>query len=220
MRVIDLLVVYLGVGVACAVVVGRLARGREPSVLDRVFVVFMWPIYVPALLAPAPAPPLATRIPGTAAGIIRAERAALIAAVDAVANTPVRACLPTREQLETLVGRIESLDAKVAELDGVLARDEFDAARAASAVHAAEREGGSLLESAQMVKRSIEQLQSMRAAAAKERDELLALCGRLRTQLTVVRFAERDGGDELGGLVNEILVRVEAVGASLEPAIE
>jgi hypothetical protein len=220
MRVIDLLVAYLGVGVACAVVVGRWARGRVPTVLDRVLVVFVWPIYVPALLAPAPAPPLAMRISGTAAGIIRAERAALVAAVDAVANTPVRACLPTREQLETLVARIESLDAKVAELDGVLVRDEFDPTRAATAVRAAEREGGSLLESAQMVQRSIEQLKAMRALAAKERDELLALCGRLRTQLTVVRFAERTGGDELGGLVSEILVRVEAVGASLDPAIE
>jgi hypothetical protein len=217
---IDLLVVYLGVGVACAVVIGRFARDRKPDLLDRAFVVFVWPIYVPALLAPSPAPAIATRIAGNAASIIRAERSALLAAVDAVAHTPVRACLPSREQLDALVGRIEALDAKVTDLDGVLARDEFDPSRAASAVAAAEREGGSLFESAQMVLRSIERLQSMRALAAKERDELLALCGRLRTQLTVVRFAERAGSDELGGLVNEILVRVEAVGASLDPAIE
>ena len=71
-----------------------------------------------------------------------------------------------------------------------------------------------------MVQRSIEQLKAMRAVAAKERDELLALCGRLRTQLTVLRFADRAGSDELGGLVSEILVRVDAVGASMEPAIE
>ncbi|MEI8258733.1 MAG: hypothetical protein WCJ30_23935, partial [Deltaproteobacteria bacterium] len=118
------------------------------------------------------------------------------------------------------VSRIDALDAKVAELDAVLGRDEFDPVRASQAVHAATRDGGTLLESAVMVQRSIERLRALRATAGRERDELLALCGRLRTQLTVMRFAERPGTDEVGGLVDEILARVDAVGATLEPAIE
>ncbi len=220
MRVIDLLVVYLGVGVVCAITVGRLTRGHPVTAVDRVMVVFVWPLYVPALLAPAPLPAAGTRIEGSAAASIRVERAALVAAVEAMAHTPVAACLPSRAQLEMLVSRIDALDAKVAELDAVLARDEFDGARAAQAVHHATRDGGTLLESAVMVQRSIERLGALRATAGRERDELLALCGRLRTQLTVLRFAERPGTDEVGGLVEEILARVDAVGATLEPAIE
>ena len=220
MRVVDLLVVYFAVGGACAIAIGRITRGTRATVIDRVLIVFLWPLYVPALLAPPPpsrpvmtgTDPMRTRI--------AAELSALAAAVEAVGSTPLRECLPTREQLDVLGARIDSLDAKVRELDGVLASEEFDPARASRAVEIATREGGALLESAQMVQRSIERLQSLRSTAARERDDLLALCSRLRTQLTVLRFTERSAPDELGGLVGEILVRVEAVGASLEAAIE
>ena len=92
MRVIDLLVIYLGVGVACAIAVGRLVRNRTVSVTDRMLVVFVWPLYVPALLSPAPVPTQATQ--GSAANAIRAEKTGLIAAMEAMAQTPLATCLP------------------------------------------------------------------------------------------------------------------------------
>jgi hypothetical protein len=57
----------------------------------------------------------------------------------------------------------------------------------------------------------------MRERAARERDELLGLCARLRMQVTVLRFAETPQGDGLGELLGELMGRIEGVGAALDP---
>ena len=62
-------------------------------------------------------------------------------------------------------------------------------------------------------------LAALRERAARERDELLGLCARLRMQVTVLRFTEGAPGENLGELVGEILARIEGVGEALEPAV-
>ena len=61
-------------------------------------------------------------------------------------------------------------------------------------------------------------LQAMRERAARERDELLGLCARLRMQVTVLRFAEAPQGEALGELLSELMGRIEGVGDALDPA--
>ena len=62
-------------------------------------------------------------------------------------------------------------------------------------------------------------LAALRERAARERDELLGLCARLRMQVTVLRFTEGAPGENLGELVGEILARIEGVGEALDPGV-
>src|SRR5258706_13809739 len=106
------------------------------------------------------------------------------------------------------------MQAKLVELEEVLLREEFDAARAERGLRVAEASGGTALDNAKLVHESILRLCSLRARAAGELDELLALCTRLRTQITVLRFAGQSTED-VGDLVSEIMGHIEGVGAVL-----
>jgi hypothetical protein len=219
MRLIDLAAVYLVVGLICAVAVGRRSEGgvrRGPA--DIALALLVWPLFVPVVLG-KPGLPRQDGAGGPASGRILRERELLLAALEAVAAGTLGRLLPTRQQIERLVEHLVGLDAKVIELDEVLARDDFDAARAERALGAARQAGGSGLESARLVCESIRRLRALRDRAAAERDELLALCGRLRTQVTVLRFAGT-APEDVGELVGEILARVEGVGAALEPRLD
>ena len=68
------------------------------------------------------------------------------------------------------------------------------------------------------IKAWVDDPDALRARAAAEIHELLALCARLRTQVTVMRFAGT-ATEDVGELVCEILGRVEGVGAALDPTL-
>lgn len=218
MRLIDLAAVYLVVGLICAVAVARRSEpGGRKSPGDIALALLVWPLFVPVVLG-KPGVSSPDGAGGPASGRIRRERDLLLAALEAVAEGTLGRLLPTRQQIERLVEHLAGLDAKVTELDEVLARDDFDVTRAERTLAAAKQGGGSGLESARLVCESIRRLRALRDRAAVERDELLALCGRLRTQVTVLRFAGT-APEDVGELVGEILARVEGVGAALEPRL-
>ncbi len=236
MRLIDLGVVYLLVGVGCALTLSRRrAQGAASSgALDLALTLCVWPLYVPVLLASdrdrAGVRPVSERHTATASQISR-EHELLVGALGTaranVRSPSLAALLPTTEHLRRLTDHLLRLDAKVRELDEVLASDEFDLHRAERRLRESERATGSGREEAALAIESIRRLQSMRERACRERDELLGLCARLRMQVTVLRFADaevsgrRDGvpGDareaDIGELVSEILGRIEGVGAAL-----
>ncbi len=222
MRLIDLAVAYLVVGVGCAWALR--SRRSEPGVAtlaDTVLTFTLWPLYVPVLLGPsAPArraPAAGHRAPSPR---IERERALLDEALDAarerMREPSLAALLPTREQLATLTEHLTRLDAKVQELDEVLAGEEFDLARAERRLRESDRAGA---EAATAAVEGARRLAALRERAARERDELLGLCARLRMQVTVLRFAEGAPGENLAELVGEILGRIEGVGAALDPAV-
>lgn len=226
MRVIDLMALYALVGIGCAVAVLRLPRGAAGTrrALDAVLLLLAWPLYLPTLLAPQ-----GRAAAGPAAGAdLQHEQQRLLQALDAVADPALLKILPSREQVRRLMAHVELLQAKVAELDQVLSSDEFNADRAerlqrdAEAAAAAGTPASPDLTAARHLVRSIERLSSLRRQAAGERDDLLCLCGRLRVQLTLLRFTgsggERRGANEedIGPLVAELLGRVEGAAGVLE----
>jgi hypothetical protein len=220
MRLTELALLYAVVGVACAVGLAvRAPAGAKPGLVDALLCASAWPLYVPVWVAgrPAAAGP-GVAVAGELRGDIGREHVALAESLRAVPDPLVASLLPTRDQLDRLVAHLYALDARVAELDEVLAGESFDPARAGEALRAAERQGRGV-EQARLALESIERLARLRAKAAADRDDLLALCRRLRMQVTVLRFAGADAG-EVRGLLAEIQGRVEGAGAALGPELE
>ncbi len=217
MRLIDLAVGYGFIGLICAIAVSRrrAPAGVKGAPFDYALTLLVWPLYVPVLLAPGSD---ASRTNASTAASIEREHELLLAALDAVRDPTWSRLLPTRDHLRRLMDHLLALDGKVRELDEVLSRDEFDATRADRSLREIERGNPAGIENARLVLESIKRLQALRARAAGEIHELLALCARLRTQVTVMRFAGA-ATEDVGELVGEILGRVEGVGAALDPAL-
>lgn len=219
MRLIDLAVAYLVVGAGCAWALrSRGADQGARGLTDALLTLTLWPLYVPVLLGPG-------RGAGPTAGPAASPRiererallqAAIAAAQDRMAPGALSSLLPTGAQLATLMAHLAHLDAKVQELDEVLAGEEFDPARVERRLREGDRAGvGSATAAAEGARR----LAALRERAARERDELLGLCARLRMQVTVLRFTEGAPGENLGELVGEILARIEGVGEALDPGV-
>ncbi len=113
-------------------------------------------------------------------------------------------------QVDRLMRHLEGLDAKVHELDEVLSGEEFAPTHAERRLREGDRAGAGSAADA------LRRLTALRARAAQERDDLLALSARLLMQVTLLRFAEGAADDDLGELVHELLARVEGAGAAME----
>jgi hypothetical protein len=217
MRLMDLALAYLVVGAGCAWALRARRLEPGPGLVDALLTLTLWPLYAPMLGATRRSGAPARR---SASPRIERERALLHAAIDAaqarMATGALASLLPTREQLATLTGHLERLDAKVQELDEVLAAEEFDLPRVERRMREADAAG---VGSATAALEGARRLAALRERAARERDDLLGLCARLRMQVTVLRFTDGAPGEHLGELVGEILARIEGVGAALDPAV-
>lgn len=188
MRLLDLVVFYLLVGVGAGVLVAR--RGRRAP-LDVALAVVLWPLVAPVALSER------ERERGEAGE--HPEYRALCGALASVRDERLRAVLPTPEQLRPLATRLRDLERRVAELDEVMARGEFAST------------------SEPEVRASLGRLMALREGAEREQRELTALCRRLRAQITVLRFAQAEAGD-LGELVAELRGRLEGAQAAVDGA--
>ena len=220
MRLLDLAVAYLVVGVGCAWALHARRRGGEArtSLADSLLTFSLWPLYVPMLLGASAERPRRPAPRATTARVLRECELlteALAATRQRLAHPTLAPLLPTDAQLRRLTEHVACLDARVLELDQVLAGEEFDPARAERMLRG---DRGSA-ESAAAAMEGARRLQAMRERAARERDELLGLCARLRMQVTVLRFTEGAPGENLGELVGEILARIEGVGEALDPGV-
>lgn len=219
MRLLDLAVAYLVVGVGCAWALhARRRDGTRTSLADSLLTFTLWPLYVPMLLGTPGERPPRPAAPRAPTGRVLRECELLAEALTAtrqrLAHPTLAPLLPTDAQMHRLTAHVAGLDARVHELDQVLAGEEFDPARAERMA----RGDRGAAEAAAAAMEGARRLQAMRERAARERDELLGLCARLRMQVTVLRFAEAPQGDGLGELLSELMGRIEGVGAALEPA--
>lgn len=191
--------------------------GRRPGpgrlgarLVDAILWPLLWPLYLPVVLAPPPPPPSSDRV--------RRAHGELLAALETVSDPVLARLLPSREALRRMGEHLLMLDAKVGELDEVLRRPEFSAARAEEELRAA---GDDALarEHAALLGESGRRLRGLRERAARERDDLLRLCAQLRLHVTVLRF--EGGAAELSADVSElsdVLRRLEgATAAFSEP---
>ncbi|MFO0629474.1 MAG: hypothetical protein U0325_28115 [Polyangiales bacterium] len=210
MRVIDLGLCYLLAGAALAAVL----RARRPDLGlgDALLTLTLWPLYAPLRFA-GPAP-RARPTPAHREQALLEE--ALAAARVSMGAAGAGALLPTDAQVTQIGRHLARLDARVRELDAVLARDEFDVARAERRMREPDR---AAVEAATATLDGVRRLVAMRERAARERDEVLGLCARLRMQVTVLRFSEGAPGEHLGEVVEELLAHLEGVGAALDPAV-
>jgi hypothetical protein len=180
---------YAGVGVALA---AALAAARKLALRDCAFVVALWPLYAPivAFATPHDAPP-----------------DPVVAALSGVADHA--AALDLAE-------RIAAARAKLAELDAVLARPDFDSA-------AVERRAGELAASGQAAAataaqhraRTLTRLEALRARYRSELAEVGELIAQLAAQAELVRL-DPGAPTSSSELVIELVARVEALGAELE----
>lgn len=187
MRLLDLLIFYLLLGAGACALVARRGR-RAPA--DLALTLVLWPLIAPVALS--------SEERAARPAEVHPEYRALCEALAAVSDPRLSGLLPTAEQLRPLAARLTELSRKMGELDEVLSRGEFSAPDGPE------------------MRASTERLTALRAAAGREHGELLSLCRKLRAQVTVLRFSGASAGD-VGGLVAELLGRVEGAQAALDP---
>ncbi|HVO30326.1 MAG TPA: hypothetical protein VMV18_06305 [bacterium] len=203
MRVPELAVLYalIGAGLAVAVVMRGHSAGEGAILLA------LWPLYGPFLVfADAPAGP------GAASG-----EAAFAAAMRRAAGTPLAALLPEPRAARALARRLRLAETRVAEIDALLRRPEFDEADARARFEELRARGDAdrAAVTADHRVRNIARLRALRARFARELDEVRELIAQLTTQAEVVRLSgELD--DTSAGLVRELVHRVEGLDDFLE----
>ncbi|HET9622237.1 MAG TPA: hypothetical protein VFP84_12780, partial [Kofleriaceae bacterium] len=109
---------YLATGGAIATVIAAVRRRLSPG--DAAWLIGLWPLYAPLQLArgaPDPDPGLAHD---------------LLAAIDRAQGSPLASVRPDVDSVRALGARLREASARRAELDDVLARPDFDPARAAA----------------------------------------------------------------------------------------
>ncbi len=202
----DVLVVYLLVGVACAIAVLRRGRGAALSALATVP---LWPLWAPFALAPSRPVMRATAI------VSRIDKA-LAESVAAVADTPMREVF-TKDAAARIGAEVARVAERLADLSALAERSGFDREASAQRLAELERTGGEgrALATARLHHESLQRLAELRAADARALDELADLLEALRTQLVLARYAG-SSADGASAMVTEVWARLEGLGAALD----
>jgi len=207
-----LLVLYVLLGVGCLVV----GWTRTRSLAERALLFLFWPLMGPFILRPSPTPgPGPT---GTAGHLAPGSPAAgLLAALDRVADSPLAPLLPDRPTVRRLARHLDRVNARVDELDLVLAQPSFDLGAAAARKGELVAAGASpeLVAGATLRHEGVQRLRTLRERLARELEEVSELMSHLVIQVELVRFsgAEDDGSRTTLG---ELLGRVDGLAQMLD----
>lgn len=211
MNLADLGVLYGLAGALGGAVVYRRGSERGPAALGRAaLAVPLWPLWLPVLFASTPS---------DARGAPRASmeseaEAALLEGHEAVRDTPLEPLLP-RAAVERLRRELRRATERSVELDGLLAKKEFNRGEAEARITRLEQSSASprTLASARLHLQNVVRLQSLAARDRHALEELSGLIAALRTQLVLARYSGSSPG-EAGDIVTEVYARVEALGTS------
>jgi hypothetical protein len=194
---LDILAIgYLGVGAVIALVLALVLR--KQSAVDTLLVVGMWPLWAPLVIAQR-------HTHGD-------DERELLSAIARAQASPLAQVLPDAETARVLAARLREATERLAELDALLDRPDFDpvavelrvkelAARGASAAAA----------TAQLRVRTLGQLRNLRVRYRSELDEVHELIAQLVTQAELVRL-QPSIAHSSGELVRELVSRVEGLG--------
>ncbi len=189
---------YLAIGAAIAIA-AALAR-RMSSAADAILLVGMWPLWAPLAFArPAAA--------GAASDDPRERE--LIGALARAQDSPLAAVLPDEVNARVLAARLREAGLRLAELDAVLARPDFDPAAAEQrAAELAARGATAAAATAQLRVRTLGQLRALRERYRSELDEVHELIAQLVAQAELVRL-QPSIAPASGELVRELVAQIE-----------
>ena len=187
---------YVAIG---AVIAGAMlvVGGRRLAAGDAVMLLLLWPLAAPIALA-RPAAAL--------------DEPELVTALARASASPLASALPDAETARVLQGRLNEAGARLAELDVVLDRPDFDPAAAERrARELAARGASAAANTAQLRVRTLQQLRELRERYRAELDEVRELIAQLLTQAELVRL-QPSIAHASGELVRELVARVEGLG--------
>ncbi len=169
--------------------------------------VFFWPVFAPFLLSPArPAAPVTPPA--------RAAQSRLLAAVGQVEGLAADVLRPEVARLRGLVDAVGKMEARVAEMDALLATPEFDKAAAAEQLEALSRRGlppeDPRVQSVQARLRNMERLAAMRERTAADLERVVLQLEEMGSRLQLLKFAGRPDA-ELVELLQSVASSVEEV---------
>jgi hypothetical protein len=193
---LDLLALgYAAIGVAVAI--GAALAGRRPTAGDVLLLTAVWPLAGPMILF---------------GDRERADDHELVSALARASTSPLASVLPDAETARVLQARLREASSRLADLDHVLARPDFDptsAQRRASELTA--RGASAAAATAQLRVRTLGQLRDLRERYRSELDEVRELMAQLVTQAELVRL-QPSIAQESSELVRELVSRVEGLG--------
>lgn len=213
MGVVETCILYLLLGtvVAVALVLRAEGKGGGARVVTFVAGVFFWPLYAPFLLSPARPTGTGT---GAAAQPVRAAQERLRAALRQVEGLAADVLRPEVARLRGLVDAMGKMEARVAEMDALLATPEFNRALASEQLEALSRRGlgpeDARVQSVQARLRNMERLGAMRERTAADLERVVLQLEEMGSRLQLLKFAGRPDA-ELVELLQSVAASVEEV---------
>jgi hypothetical protein len=211
MGVVETCILYLLLGGVVAVALVLRAEGKSGGARVVTFVagVFFWPVYAPFLLSPArPAGAAAVTQPG------RAAQERLRAALGQVEGLAADVLRPEVARLRGLVDAMGKMEARVAEMDALLATPEFNRRVALEQLEALSRRGltpeDPRVQSVQARLRNMERLGEMRERTAGDLERVVLRLEEMGSRLQLLKFAGRPDA-ELVELLQSVAASVEEV---------
>ncbi|HEU0033817.1 MAG TPA: hypothetical protein VFQ53_24485 [Kofleriaceae bacterium] len=198
-------IAYLVVGLV-AVIAVSIVRGL-PAASDGLLTIVMWPLWAPLQLARSDGDP---------------REHELLAALARAQASPLASVLPDAESARVLASRLREASVRLAELDAVLARPDFDPVAAERRAAELTTQGAhAAAATAQLRIKTLGQLRLLRERYRRELEEVGELIAQLVTQAELVRLqpAIVHASSEL---VRELVSRVEGLGdlLSYQDAVE
>ncbi|MBA3452519.1 MAG: hypothetical protein H0T42_05410 [Deltaproteobacteria bacterium] len=186
---------YAAIGVAVAI--GLAIAGRRPTAGDVLLLTAVWPLAGPMILF---------------GDRERCDDHELVSALARASASPLASILPDAETARVLQARLREASARLADLEDVLARPDFDPAaaqRRASELTA--RGATAAAATAGLRVRTLGQLRELRERYRRELDEVRELMAQLVTQAELVRL-QPSIAQASSELVRELVDRVEGLG--------
>jgi hypothetical protein len=216
-RLVDLMILYLAVGVAAAIAVYR-RSDRSRSARGTAFaMVPLWPLLAPIAWTPTGRnrDPRA-RLPSDAVSRIEI---ALDEGAASVIGTPLERLL-NAESARTILDEVRRVSARRAELLELLSRDAFSLKGAEENLALLERGGatGRARASARLHLENVARLHELAERDARVLEELSGLATALRTQLVLVRMSG-SSAEGVGDIVGELWSRIEGLREASDEAL-
>jgi hypothetical protein len=209
----ELVVVYLVVGVACAILVLRKGAVDAPRAASAAASVVLWPLWAPFALGKPAAREAAD--PRDHGAMSRIERA-LGEAIEAAAHTPMRQVF-SRDVAARVLSEAATVATRIGELRAHVRRAGFDVAAAARRVQELQATGAPerTIATARLQHESMARLDELLADDVQALDDLAELLEALRAQLLLARYAG-SSAEGAEAIVGEVWARLEGLGAVMD----